>query len=155
MLGHTRLWENFGCIKHIQVMIWCNYGMRLSGALRKEKSWKWVCYFYLLTVHSQTMLTIQQGHTRLWENFGCIIQDFFPYIPTRSLSHVLTECAFLIHSTSAFLCSTVSMDSPAWFNNFFVRVQKVIAHPWGWPIMAWNDISCSTAEVTTPLVDQN
>ncbi len=36
----------------------------------------------------------------------------------HDLKNIPCHFAFLVHSTSTFLCSTMSMDSPHWFNNF-------------------------------------
>ncbi len=55
------------------------------------------------------------------ENLSCCMGDFY-----RQLNQLGTCFVFLIHSTSSFLCITASMDSPDWFNNFFVRVCNLL-----------------------------
>ncbi len=53
------------------------------------------------------------------ENLLCFVGDFY-----GQLNKLSTCFAFLLHSTSTLPCSTVSMDSPDWFNNCFVRVHE-------------------------------
>ncbi len=53
------------------------------------------------------------------ENIPCTVENFY-----CQLNQLRTCFAFLVHSTSTFLCNPVSMDSLDWFNISFVRVQR-------------------------------
>ncbi len=57
------------------------------------------------------------------EHIPSYVEDYY-----FQLNQLNTCFAFLVHSTSTFLCSTVSFDSPDWFNDFLFRVNFKGSH---------------------------